>query len=82
MCAEEKSDPQEGETILPGGKERAGQAERRQEATESSEVEWVHVFSRPGIFETTQLPLPNIHFFKRTADWLNLILILYRIVLN
>ena len=72
-----KSLPSERQTLLPE-QERVCSPERGQETPET-EVSWVHVFTRPGSFEVTQLPLPGIHMFRRTSDWLNLVLLLYKL---
>ena len=79
MCQTEESHSQKRETLLPGREIGLSASQRQEEGTPHSEVNWVHVFSRPGIFETTQLPLPTIYTFRRTSDWLNLILLVYKI---
>ena len=80
MCQTEESHSQGRETLLPRRKIGLSATEGQEEGAKSSEVKnWVHVFSRPGIFETTQLPLPTIYTFRRTSDWLNLILLIYKI---
>ena len=77
----QEGDSQEREAVLPRGKIGVGPAERGEETTASPEIGWVHVFNRPGIFETTQLPLPKtVHMFARTADWLNLLFSIYKIL--
>ena len=79
MCETEEDYSQGRETLLPCREIGPGPTERQEEGAQSSEVSWVHVFHRPGIFETTQLPLPTIYTFRRTSDWLNLILLIYKI---